>query len=162
MQQVLIQKLHQYIADNHLDLLIALQGEGRVSSYLIEKVEAIDPLLNELLAAGTPAYIVEERCMEELSRDLRPSKYHYLVLVLEEELERDYYRLKKNGLLTYEVTNLIKVCTPVFEAFDFREENESDRHLRYAIVGAVKEYFEKSSEKENVRYGLSSITKIKL
>lgn len=142
MQEVLIEKLHQYMANNNPDLLIALQQEGSVSSYLKDKVAAIDLLLNELLTINIPAYIIEERCMDELTKELRPSKFNYLISILEEEFEPDYNRLKESGLLTYEVINLIGTCTPVFDTFGFAVENEADRHLRFAITGAVKEYFE--------------------
>ena len=142
MQEVLIQRLHQYITDNNPELLITLQQEGSASGYLREKVEAIDLLMNELLAAGTPAYIIEERCMDELTKDLRPSKFNYLISILEEEFKDDYYRLKESGLLTYEAINILESCLPVFETFGFTVENENNRHLHYAITGVVKEYFE--------------------
>jgi hypothetical protein len=142
MQDVLIAKLHQFIADNNPDLLITLQEEGNVSGYLRKKVAAVDLLLNELLAAGTPAYIIEERCMDELTKELRPSKFNYLISILEEEFEADYYRLKESGLLTYEAINILESCLPVFETFGFTVENENNRHLHYAITGVVKEYFE--------------------
>ncbi len=143
MQEVLIEKLHQYITNNNADLLIALQHEGGVSNYLKEKVAAISPVLDELLADNTPAYLIEERCMHELTRELRPSKFNYLTSILEEEFETDYYRFQENGILTYEVINLIEVCKPVFETFGFSEENESDMHLHYAVTGAIQEYLEK-------------------
>lgn len=142
MQEVLIAKFHQYITDNNPDLLITLQQEGNVSGYLRKKVAAIDLLVNNLLAAGTPAYIIEERCMDELTKELRPSRFNYLISILEEEFEPDYNRLKENGLLTYEAINLLESCSPVFETFGFTVENENDRHLHYAIIGVVKEYFE--------------------
>jgi len=142
MQEVLITKLHQYITDNNPDLLITLQQEERVSGYLKEKVVAIAPMLDELLAVNTPAYLIEERCMPELTNDLRPSKFNYLMSVLEEEFEPDYNRRKESGILTYEIINLIEVCRPVFDALCFTEERESDRHLRYAITGVIKECFE--------------------
>lgn len=147
MQEVLIAKLHQYITDNNPDLLITLQQEGNVSGYLKGKVVSIDLLMNELLGSGTPAYIIEERCMDELTKELRPSKFNYLIFILEEEFEADYYRLKESGLLTYEVINLIEICTPVFDALSFTVENENNRHLRYSITGAVKEYFENKQRK---------------
>lgn len=142
MQEVLIAKLHQYITDNNPDLLITLQQDSSVSSYLKEKVATIDLLANELLASNTPAYIIEERCMEELTKELRPSKFNYLISVLEEEFAPTHYRLEESGLLTYEVMNLLERCTPLFEAFGFTLENETNCYLRYAIIGAVKEYFE--------------------
>lgn len=143
MQEVLIAKLHQYIADNNPDLLITLQQDGSVNGYLNEKVATIDLLVNELLASNTPAYIIEDRCMHELTKELFPSKFNYLISVLEEEFGQDYYRLKEGGLLIYEVMNLIESCTPVFETLGFTLENENNRYLRYAITGAVKEYLEK-------------------
>lgn len=142
MQEVLIEKLHQYVTENNPDLLIALQEKGNVSGYLREKIAEIDLLVNELLAVGTPAYIIEERCMDALTKELRPSKFNYLISVLEEEFEADYFKLKGSGLLTYEVINLIENCKPVFETFDFTLENENNRYLRYAIIGALKEYLE--------------------
>ena len=143
MQEVLIAKLHRYVTDNHPDLLITLQQNGSVSGYLTGKITVIDLLINELLAVGTPAYIVEERCMDELTKELRPSKFNYLISILEEEFEPYYHRLKESGLLTYEVLNLIESCISVFEMFAFTDENENNRHLRYAIMGAMKEYLEK-------------------
>lgn len=142
MQQILIAKLHEYITQNNLDLLIALQQESRVSNYLKDKVDAAGPLVDELLAENTPAFIIEERCMDYLTKDLRPSKLNYLLTILDEEFENDYIRLERDGLLTYEVINVIEVCKHVFEALGFTEENEDNQKLRNAIIGAVKEYFD--------------------
>lgn len=142
MQEVLSEKLHQYIKDNNPDLLLTLQVDGNVRVYLKEKIDSIDDLLNELIATNTPAYIIEERCMDELTKELRPSKFNYLISILEEEFEKDFHRLKENGILTYEIVNLIEYCKPVFEVFGFSEENESNRYLHYAITGAIKEYLE--------------------
>lgn len=142
MQEVLIAKLHQYISENNPDLLITLQHRDYVSGYLKEKVATIAPMLDELLATNTPAYLIQDRCIDELTKDLRPSKFNYLISILEEEFEQDYYRLKASGILIYEIINLIEACRPVFETLGFTEETENDRHLRYAITGAIKEYFE--------------------
>lgn len=142
MQKILIVKLHQYILENNLDLLITLQEQGNEESYLKEKMSSIDTLLDQLMNENTPAYLIEERCMDVLTQDLRPSKYNYLTSVLEEEFENNYSRLKRNGTLPYEVINLIELCNPLFETIGFTEGNEDDRHLRYAITGAILEYFE--------------------
>lgn len=141
MQEILIVKLHQYILENNLDLLIDLQERNNVGSYLKEKVSSIDTLLNQLIAEDVPAYIIEERCIDALTQDLRPSKYNYVTSVLEEEFKSDYFRLKKNGTLPYEIINLIELCISFFDTIGFTEDNEDDRHLRYAIIGAIQEYF---------------------
>ncbi len=142
MQEILIAKLHEYILQNNFDLLTTLQERNNVESYLNEKVSSIDTLLTELMSEGVPAYLIEERCMDVLTQDLRPSKYNYLTSVLEEEFGSDYSRLKKNGTLPYEVINLIELCNPVFENIGFTEDNENNRHIRYAITGAIQEYFD--------------------
>jgi hypothetical protein len=142
MQQVLLEKLHQYLINNNVDLLIALQQENKVGSYLKDKVDSVGPLVEELLAENTPAYIIQERCMDELTTDLRPSKFNYLISILEEEFEEESSRLKENGPHAYELINLIEVCKPVFENLGFAEDAEDDQHLRYAIIDAVKGYLE--------------------
>ena len=142
MQEILIVKLHQYIFDNNLDLLIVLQEKNNVDSYLKEKVSSIDTLLNQLIAEDVPTYIIEERCIDALTQDLRPSKYNYVISVLEEEFKNYHSRLKENGTLPYEIINLIESCNPVFETIGFTEDSENDRHLRYAITGTLQEYFE--------------------
>ncbi len=142
MQEILIGKLYQYILQNNLDLLIALQEKGDVDSFLKEKMSSIETLLNQLMNENSPAYLIEERCMDALTQELRPSKYTFLTSVLEEEFESNYIRLKGNSTLSFEVINLIESCNPVFETIGFTEDNENDRHLRYAIIGAVSEYLE--------------------
>ncbi len=143
MQEILITKLHKYILENNLDVVIALQDKNNVESYLKEKVSSIDALLTQLMIEDVPGYIIEERCMDTLTQDLRPSKFNYLASVLEDEFESEYFRLKENGTLTYEVINLIELCNPVFQTIGFTEDNENDRQLQYAITGVMKEYFEK-------------------
>ncbi|MEO7983879.1 MAG: hypothetical protein ABI688_07345 [Bacteroidota bacterium] len=144
MQAVLIEKLHGYIIHNNLDLLISLQQEGKIGSYLQEKVAIADDLISQLQSANTPIYIIEEACLEFLTKDLRPSKFTYLLVALEEDFEKEYHRFKESGILTYEVINLIEACTPIFETSGFTSDNEDDRHLRYAITGAIKEYLDKN------------------
>ncbi len=142
MQAALIAKLYKYIIDNNLDLLIMLQEEIKVSCYLEEKVATADELINRLQSENKPAYIIEEECLEFLTEDLRPSRFSHILSVLEEEFENDYQRFRESGVLTYEVLNLIETCKPVFEVSGFTSDNEDDRHLHFAIIGAIKEYLE--------------------
>ncbi|HEX8331186.1 MAG TPA: DUF1896 family protein [Segetibacter sp.] len=142
MQEILLTKLHEYILQNNLDLLISLQEKNAVESYIEEKVSSIEMLLTQLMTEGVPAYSIEENCMDVLTRDLRPSKHNYMTSVLEEEFESYFSRFKKNGTLPFEVINLIELCNPLFETIGFTEGNEDNRHLRYAIIGAIQEYLE--------------------
>lgn len=142
MKETLISKLRQYISDNNPDLLISLQQEGKVSSYLEEKAASIEPLLEQLQAAATPAYITEQRCMDELTADLKPSRYNYISAILEDEFELAFNCFKKDGILTCEVMNLIASCQPVFDELGFTTANEDHPQLRNAIIGAISEYLD--------------------
>ena len=140
MQAQLIRKLHDYIRENNPDLLITLQEENRVTDYLHESVASVDELMNQLLAESKAPSVIEELCMDELTRLLKPSRFNYIKEILETEFLKDFERLESNGLLTTELINLTSACDAVFDELQFSIENEDDRTLRYAIMGAVYEY----------------------
>ena len=48
--------------------------------------------------------------MNELTKDLKPSKFNYIVNILEEEFEFAHQQLSKLRLLQYEVMNMIAHC----------------------------------------------------
>lgn len=140
MQSILMEKLRAYITEHNPDLLLKLQGNFSVTQYLEDKVASAMPLVAQLLGEGKPRYIIEELCMDELTADLRPSKFDYLKTVLEEDFPKDYERMSEAGVLTYEVVNLIEACASVFETHGFTEENENDRFLRYAVIAEIHDY----------------------
>lgn len=137
MQRELMEKLRAYITEHNPDLLLKLQGSFSVTRYLEEKVALVEPMIKELLTEGRPGYVIRELCMNELTTDLRPSKFDYLKTVLEEDFPDDYNRMAEAGVLTYEVVNLIEACKEVFETHGFTEENEDDRFLRYAVIAEI-------------------------
>lgn len=144
MQTLLIEKLHSYIVRNNPDLLLALQSESSMTEYLRSKVNGIQPMIDELMAGNTPGYIVEEQCLDALTKDLRPSKYNYLKEVFEAEFEDTYQKFRDGGVLTYEIVNMIQACEPVFAALHFSEDTTEDKHIRYAVIGTIKEYLEQA------------------
>lgn len=137
---MLTEKLWAYIAYNNPDLMFSLQESYSVTCYMEEKVNAIMPMVAQLLGEGKPQYIIEELCLNEMTEELKPSRYEYIRSVIEEEFNVDFERMKENGTLTYEVVNLIEDCKGIFSDFDFNSENEANRHLRYAIIGQVHDY----------------------
>ncbi|WP_439696998.1 DUF1896 family protein [Mucilaginibacter sp. AW1-7] len=143
MKTQLIKQLHNYLLHNHTDLLIALQEEHRLEHYLKQKVDSVADLLNQLQEENRPAYVTEALCLEELTRDLRPSRFNYMRELLEAEFERDYRRMLSSGILTYELINLIGACEPIFEVFAFGEENEDSSELKHAVMGMIAEYLER-------------------
>ncbi|MDQ3681604.1 MAG: DUF1896 domain-containing protein [Bacteroidota bacterium] len=143
MQNILINKLHEYIRENNPDLLMLLEEEGRLSEYLSDKVNTVSIVINQT-DKELPAYIIEEKCMDVLTRDLRPSKFNYISSVIEEEFGATYRQLQESGTQKFEVINLINKCKPVFDNVNFSEENEDNRFLRYVIIGTISEYLEES------------------
>lgn len=139
MKSILTEKLWAYIAHNNPDLMFSLQEDYSVTRYLEEKVNAVMPMVSQLLDEGKPQYIIEELCLNTMTHELKPSRYQYILSVIEEEFNADFGRMKENGTLTYEVVNLIEACKGIFSDFNFNSENEA-RHLRYAIIGQVHDY----------------------
>jgi hypothetical protein len=143
MKTQLIKQLHSYLLNNHTDLLIALQEEYRLEHYLKQKVESISELLAQLQEEHRPTYVIEALCLEELTRDLRPSRFNYMRELLETEFEKPYRQMRDSGILTYELINLIGACEPIFEVFAFGEETEDSRQLKHAVMGMIAEYLER-------------------
>lgn len=142
MQAILIEKLRSYIIHNNPDLMLRLQEDFSLTRYLEEKIQNVLPLLENLLAENKPQYIIEELCLNDLTKDFRPSKFNYIRSLLEEEFEQYFLRMKEAGLLTYEIVNLINSCEPVFEALGFIEGDENNRALQNAIQGTIQQYLE--------------------
>ncbi|MBA3830115.1 MAG: DUF1896 family protein [Taibaiella sp.] len=142
MQTILTEKLRSYIIDNNPDVMLGLQQGFSFTKYLKEKVELVIPMMEQLIAEGKPQYIIEELCMNELTKDLRPSRFNYIKEILEEDFLQAYTRFREMGVLTYEVINLIEACKPVFEKMGFSEDTAEQRQLRYAVMGTIQEYLE--------------------
>ena len=144
MQEILIQKLHDYLKENNSDLLLQLEEQGNVTTYLSNKINMVDSVLKKY--EGQPEYIIEEACMDALTQDLRPSKFNYIRNMLEEEFENSYQQFLAAGTLQFEVINLITQCQAVFDEIGFTEENEDSSELKNAVTGTIGEYLEKRAQ----------------
>jgi hypothetical protein len=156
MQEILMNKLLEYIRDNNPDILFALEAEAAVTTWLSEKVSAVDTLIIQLKEQQQPDYEIEETCMDIITKDLRPSKYNYICNIVEEEFEQYYQQLLQTGLLQHEVINMIHDCQSAFDDLKFSEETEDNQFLRYTIIGTVSDYL--NSENENVSHELQQPT----
>ncbi|MBP6023909.1 DUF1896 family protein [Ferruginibacter sp.] len=150
MKEILIGKLLEYIRDNNPDILFALEAEDKLRLWLYSKAESIESLWQQMETDKQPAYIIEEACLNELTRELRPSRYNYIINLLEQEFEQKYKLLQQSGLLQHEAVNMISYCDSVFNDLKFSEENEDNRFIRYAISGAISEYLDSNRVNENV------------
>lgn len=159
MQEVLVGKLLEYIRDNNPDLLFALEAEDKLRVWLYEKAESVQPLSEQLKKDKQPEYIIIERCIAEATIDLRPSRYNYILNLLEQEFQVTYISLTESGLLQHEIINMIGYCESVFDDLKFSDESEDNRFIQYAITGLISEYLQSNSENENVSNELQQPTK---
>lgn len=159
MEEVLVSKLLEYVRDNNPDLLFELEAEDKLRVWLYEKAESVKPLFEQLNKVKQPEYIIIERCVAEATIDLRPSRYNYILNLLEQEFEANYTSLVGSGLLQHEIINMVSYCKTVFDDLKFSEENEDNRFIEYAIAGMINEYLQSNSENEKVSNGLQQPTK---
>lgn len=140
MESIVQEDFKTYILKNNPELVLN-QMEGYSFAQLIhDKMAQIRPVIKQLLTDGVPKYLVSEICHTKLIAEFKPSKFNYIKEILETEFPDENYMLKDAGILTYEVVNLIQICTPVFMSFGFDEDNEDNRFLRYAIIAEVHDY----------------------
>jgi hypothetical protein len=145
LELLLLEKLRSYIIANNPDLMLQLQQQMGFTHYLEDKIAAVAGTMEQLVSEGKPQYIIQELCLKEMTAELRPSRFNYLREVLETEFTETFERFRELGVLTYELTNMIEYCKGLFELFEFSEEREDDRNLRYAIVGALSEYLSRDT-----------------
>lgn len=84
--------------------------------------------------------------MDILIASLGPSKYDYIYNLLEEEFEERFSVLEAQGILVYEIINIIQSCATLTDEFD-----EDNRMLRYEVISMIAEYF---ANPETVSHGV--------
>lgn len=136
-QETLKQKLYKYVERNNPDILNDLGEVHVIGIYIENKVAGIANLLKQLKESNTPLHILEDLCMEKLTKDLKPSRYNYIMSILEENFEFAHQQLQKSGILEYEVSNMIACCEPLFQAFGFTVESEDNRQLKHAVIATI-------------------------
>lgn len=152
MQEKLMHNLWQYIGENNPDLLIQLNNDRELTLFLSGKLKSISATI---LRTDLPDYLLEQLCMDALTKDLRPSKFNYVCALLQEEFETTFWELKENGSLKLEAINIVAYCQSLFDALHFSEANENSKLLHYAVAGAIVEYFDRSgNETETARYAI--------
>ncbi|UOE51346.1 DUF1896 domain-containing protein [Mucilaginibacter sp. SMC90] len=141
MYNLLMEKLRAYIHENNPELLDDLTSQCRWSTYLEDKVSKVMPTVCRLLGEDKPSYAIEELAMNELTADLKPSRYNFLSRVVKEDFPTEHESLCRRGVMRYETIKLITLCKDAFEAFSFSAENENNPLLRHTIIVKIHEHF---------------------
>lgn len=75
MENILKEKLWDYIIVNNPELMYKLQEQYGVSEYLDAKVKGVLALAGEMLSECIPNEIIEEICLNVLTAELKPSLF---------------------------------------------------------------------------------------
>lgn len=146
MQEILHIKFRHYLAAHYPDMLLSLGGEGSAEVFIREQVESISGIVDAMLAGETPAYEVEVTCMDILLSAFPPSRYDYVLDILEEDFKEKLSELEQLGITLYEICNIIGACNGLLENFD-----DEDEQLRDAVKEAIANYF---NNPETVGHGI--------
>jgi hypothetical protein len=111
MKTILANKLYEYLRDNNPDILFRLSENNSISSYIKDKLDAVESHIQQ----NKPAYLVEFECMDKMTADLRPSKFNYIKAILEDEFPGNYQKLLSSGVLTFELINMMDACQEIFD-----------------------------------------------
>ncbi|MXN91732.1 hypothetical protein GR160_10885 [Flavobacterium sp. Sd200] len=135
METLLKEALWAYIIGHNPELMYDLQENYTVGSYLDEKVQGVQGLAIRLLSEQHPKALIEELCLRELTRELKPSRYLYLKCIFEEEFPDEAALYTDSGILVCEVISMLEYCKPILDEMGFSVDNEGESGIRNAIIG---------------------------
>ncbi|CAL1519140.1 hypothetical protein [Chitinophaga sp. MM2321] len=133
-------RLQEFLQENHPELMLLFAERGTLPQYLEDRVSLISPLMDELMEQGEDEAQIVALCIAEIAKPLGPSKYQYLKAVLQEEFPKEFQQYEDAGVLKFELTKMILVCLPAFEAFDFSLEKLDDHFMRHMIIAELHDY----------------------
>lgn len=134
------EQLWAHILVHNPDLSVRLDQDYGILNYLEDKVNAVLPLAEQMLAEGRPEHAVIELSMDILTDDLRPSRYDYILLLLIEDYPSDYARFKSEGTVRYHAIQMTGVCKDIFDNLDFKEENLHSNLVYQSILIGMQDY----------------------
>ncbi|MGO1672064.1 MAG: hypothetical protein ACTHYC_14660 [Sphingobacterium sp.] len=147
MHTKLKEKLWAYIVQNNPDLMHRLQDEYHVVKYLEEKVSAVMPKALKLLEKNIPGYAIIEICLNEMTAELKPSRYKFILGILKVHFPEIFQTYEEQGQLAYEGVKLVEYCQSTFEAVRFQMDDEQDIQMRSVIKTKIATYLD--SNKSN-------------
>lgn len=140
MYQQLKEKLWAFIVHNNPDLMFDLQEEYNVTKYLEEKVSKVMPTALKLLEEGKDGRAIHELCMNEMTAELKPSRYKYISRIIRESFPEKFESFREAGMLTYETVTMVGLCKATFDNMGFSQKSENDISIKEAIIQIVSIY----------------------
>lgn len=135
-----------YLNNHHPELLLQWRLGEALHETIERQLDQAKPLLEKLSTAELYTDDILEQCLNELISVLPVSRFDYIKELLSTEFEQQHEQLLSSGLLPYECMNLLQHCKPVFDKLNFSLTNEEDPFIRYAVIAAISDYFERGQE----------------
>ena len=126
-----------YIKENNPELLLQLEQDDALHTWVMEKIQEVELVLNN----AKPTLLNETEYMEILTADLKPSKFRYVRDLFETEFTNDYERMVEAGTLSYELVNIVSACHQLFEDMPIIEGMENP-HLDHAVARVINDYLQ--------------------
>ncbi|ALM50160.1 hypothetical protein AMR72_15410 [Flavobacterium psychrophilum] len=94
----------------------------------------------QMLQDDFPKYLIEARCLEVLTGELRPSRYLYLKSIFEEEFADEAALYSDSGILVCEIIGMLEYCRELMDEMGFSVQNEGNPDIRNAVIGHLYGY----------------------
>lgn len=140
MESLLKEALWNYIIVHNPELMYDLQEAYGVGAYLDEKLRSVQGMALDLLEQQLPKYLIEELCLEQLTKELKPSRYLYLKDLFEAEFSDEAALYSDSGLLVCELISMLEYCRELLDGLGFSVHNEDDPEIRNAVLGHLYGY----------------------
>lgn len=124
-----------YIRENNPDLLRQLEEDDALHAWVLDKLKEVEMVLSQ----SKPGSQTEQRCMDIMTADIKPSKFRYVRDLFEERFPDEYDRMLEAGTLTYEVLAMAGLCHNLFEDHPIVDDME-DPQLDRLAVAAISNY----------------------
>jgi hypothetical protein len=125
-----------YIRENNPDLLQQLDEDDALHAWVIEKIREVEMVLGDAKAACMP----DTEYVDLMTADLKPSKFHYMRDLLEDQFSEDFDQLLQAGTLRADIIQMIAACGNLFEEMPLREIVEENVQLDYAVKRVISNY----------------------
>ena len=143
MEDQLKEMLWKYVLENNPELMFSLQDNYAVGHYLDNKVASIKKEIEDWTEKGYPKRVIEILSLELLTKDLKPSRFHYIKQLLQKDFYTQYLVFQEKGTLTYEVITLIELCAEAFDAIKFSNTSQNSPRLYKVIKLITDKYLSK-------------------
>lgn len=140
--ETLKEKVYEVMVENNPDLIVSLQTENGVTSFIESLVESKRATIETILRSNHQPNEKEEEILNELMSELVPSRFHYVRDLFSSNYKEKYEEFLQLGMVNTIVMNLLEFCGKIFERHGFSNMTEDSPWLQFEILASMEAYFE--------------------